>query len=95
MSLTAETVARHELVGLSVAVVAASNPDLVGIDGEVVMETTQTVGIEQNDRVLQVPKADATFVWTVPSGERVRTEGERLVGRPARRTEQRSDSPWR
>ena len=95
MSLTAETLTRHELVGLSVEVVAASNPDLVGIEGEVVTETTRTLGVERDARVLQVPKTDATFVWTLPSGERVRTDGARLVGRPARRTERRSDSRWR
>ena len=95
MTATAETLVRRELVGLAVEVVAASNPDLVGASGKVVMETTRTLGIEHDDRVLQVPKADATFEWTLPTGERVRTDGERLVGRPARRTEQRSDSTWR
>jgi len=95
MTVTAETLAQHELVGLEVEVVAASNPDLVGRAGEVVMETTRTLAIEHEGRVLQVPKADATFEWTLPSGERVRTDGERLVGRPARRTEHRSDSTWR
>ena len=93
--ITAETLARHELVGLEVAVVAASNPDLIGVDGAVVMETTRTLGIEREGRVLQVPKAEATFEWTLPSGEQVRVDGERLVGRPARRTETRGDSTWR
>lgn len=95
MTVTAETLTRHELAGLSVTVVAASNPDLVGIEGEVVMETTRTLGIETEGRVLQVPKEAATFEWTLPTGETVRTEGKRLVGRPARRTERRSDSTWR
>ena len=95
MTASATTLVREELVGLPVEVVAASNPDLVGIEGDVVMETTRTLGIEQDDRVLQVPKADATFEWTLSTGERVRTAGERLVGRPARRTEQRGDSTWR
>jgi len=94
VTLTAETLARHELVGLDVEVVAASNPDLLGTSGEAVMETTRTLGIEHEGRVLQVPKADATFEWTLPDGSRVRTDGERLVGRPARRTEQRGDSIW-
>jgi ribonuclease P protein subunit POP4 len=94
MTTTAETLVRDELVGLAVEVVAASNPDIVGVNGEVVMETTRTLGIESDGRVLQVPKADATFEWTL-DGERVRTAGERLVGRPARRTEQRGDSTWR
>jgi ribonuclease P protein subunit POP4 len=95
MTVTAETLVRDELVGLTVEIVAASNPDLVGASGEVVMETTRTLGIESNGRVRQVPKADATFEWTLPDGERVRTAGERLVGRPARRTETRGDSQWR
>lgn len=95
MTLTPETLARHELVGLDIEVVAASNPDLLGTSGEAVMETTRTLGIEHEERVLQVPKANATFEWTLPGGERVRTDGERLVGRPARRTEQRGDSIWR
>ena len=95
MTLTAETLTRHELVGLDVEVVAASNPDLLGTSGEAVMETTRTLGVERAGRVLQIPKADATFEWTLPNGERVRTDGERLVGRPARRTEQRGDSIWR
>jgi ribonuclease P protein subunit POP4 len=95
MALTAETVVRHELVGLGVAVVAASNPDLSGIEGEVVAETTRMLGIETGGRVVDVPKADATFEWRLPSGEQVRTDGEVLVARPARRTEQTGDSTWR
>ena len=95
MALTAETLAEHELVGLDVAVVAASNPDLLDVAGEAVTETTRMLGIETDGRVVHVPKADVTFEWTLPSGERVRTDGSELVARPARRTERRSDSTWR
>ena len=45
MAVTPASLVRHELVGLEVAVVAAPNPDLEGIQGEVVLETTKTVGI--------------------------------------------------
>lgn len=92
--MEAQTILRRELVGLDVTVVAATNPDLVGIEGEVVTETTHTLGIEAGDGGLQVPKADATFEWSLPSGT-VRTDGDRLVGRPARRTERRGDDTWR
>ena len=37
MPVTPATLVRHELVGLEVAVVAAPNPDLEGIQGEVVL----------------------------------------------------------
>jgi len=122
MPLTPETLPRHELVGLHVEVVSASNPDLVGIAGDVVTETTQTLGIERaedgsadgasghrprarsrsqtggNARVSHVPKADATFEFALPRGDTVEVvtvEGEKLVARPARRTEQTGDSKWR
>jgi ribonuclease P protein subunit POP4 len=91
---TPETVLRHELVGLDVEVVSASDPGLVGASGTVVGETTNTLGIEQSGRVSTVPKAVAAFAFDL-GGERVVVEGERLVARPARRTEQTGDSQWR
>jgi len=94
MPLTPETLPRHELVGLDCEVVSASNPDAVGISGTVVTETTQMLTIEGADRVWHVPKDSATFAFTV-SGQRVRVDGDRLVARPARRTENTGDSLWR
>lgn len=94
MAMTAETLSRHELVGLDVTVVSASNPDVIDLAGTVVTETTRTLGIEASDRVVHVPKDSATFEWALPSGERVRTAGEQLLARPARRTERTGDSKW-
>ncbi|WP_135535870.1 ribonuclease P protein component 1 [Halostella pelagica] len=69
MALTPETLPRHELNGLLVEVVDAANPDLVGIAGRVVIETTQTLHIESRDngasQVRQVPKQDSTFEFTL------------------------------
>jgi len=112
MPRTPETLAVHELVGSDIRVTAASNPDLVGIEGEVVVETTNTLHIERSDRARQarndvphgvragesrtkqVPKENATFAFSV-GGQTVSVDGERLVARPARRTEQTGDSQWR
>ncbi|MEF8826478.1 MAG: ribonuclease P protein subunit, partial [Halapricum sp.] len=95
---------------------------------EVVVETTNTLHVERDDRAWparndvprgvragqrgatrrefeavspprarekQVPKAAATFEFTLSDGQRVRVKGERLVARPARRTEHTGDSKWR
>jgi ribonuclease P protein subunit POP4 len=94
MAVTPETLTRHELVGLDVRVVSASNPDIIGLEGEVVSETRQMLGIENEGRVSHVSKDSATFEWTLPSGEVVETAGETLIARPARRTEQKGDSIW-
>ena len=116
MPVTPATLVRHELVGLEVAVVAAPNPDLEGIQGEVVLETTKTVGIceaprasesrtesggdsgaadDGSERVSHVPKDGTTFAFELPGGEVVEVEGRRLVGRPARRTENTGAHTWR
>jgi len=108
MPVTPASLVRHELVGLAVSVDAAANPDLLGIQGEVVLETTKTLGIaregdsgavdgdrDTGERVSHVPKDGTTFVFTLPSGEDVEVEGRRLVGRPARRTENTGAHTWR
>ncbi|MWG35137.1 ribonuclease P protein component 1 [Halomarina oriensis] len=112
--LTAETLPRHELVGLHVRVADSSDPTLVGCEGEVVSETTNTLVLEsvartsgqrQGSRSVRVPKAVATFEFRLDDVERRSTtddsdaeyvvvDGERLVARPARRTERTGDSRW-
>ncbi|WP_254545272.1 ribonuclease P protein component 1 [Halomarina pelagica] len=108
--LTAETLPRHELIGLRVRVVESTDPTLVGVEGEVVMETTNTLTVA-GARTVQVPKAVATFEFELDGAKRrsadhssgdeprddpeyVVVEGERLVARPARRTERTRGSQW-
>ncbi|WP_416840808.1 ribonuclease P protein component 1 [Haloferax sp. DFSO52] len=67
MPLTPETLTRHELNGLHVAVVAAANPDLVGIAGRIVVETMGTLMVDDGTRVRQVPKRGATFEFAIPN----------------------------
>ncbi|WP_436931618.1 ribonuclease P protein component 1 [Halosimplex halobium] len=92
MPLTPETLARHELVGLAARVRAGDNPDLLGIEGQVVAETTNTLGVEREgsesseradsgsaeraDRVATVPKAGTTFEFTLPAGAGDASAGE-------------------
>jgi len=82
MALTPETLTRHELIGLRVAVVDAPNPDLVGTCGRVVGETMRTLRVAGESasaatdgrdgdadgaaRVRQVPKRDSTLEFELP-----------------------------
>ncbi len=119
--ITAETLPRHELNGLQVRVVDADDPGIAGVEGRVVVETTETLHVEGRDgRVRQVPKRGSTLEFAIhepePSAapapvaaasgdggtattgddaEFVLVEGDRLVARPARRTERGGDSRWR
>ena len=100
--MTAATLARRELVGLAVTVEDASDPTHVGRTGRVVRETTNTLVLRggpgpigaSGGRTVQIPKQTATFVFETQEGSRVRIAGERLVSRPARRTETGGVSPW-
>jgi len=49
MALTPETLTRHELNGLRVAVADAPNPDLVGICGRVVAETMRMLHVDVSE----------------------------------------------
>jgi ribonuclease P protein subunit POP4 len=74
MPLTPETLTRHELNGLPVEVVDAANPDLVGIAGRVVVETMQTLQIDDGARVRQVPKRGTTFEFRLSTTDATETE---------------------
>jgi len=91
--MTPESLVRHELAGLDVAVEGSPNADLVGVAGRVVDETMRTLLVGTGEGVTQVPKADATFRFEL-SAATVVVDGERLVARPARRTETNGDSLW-
>jgi ribonuclease P protein subunit POP4 len=100
--LTPETLPRHELIGLQVRVVESNDSTLVGCEGKIVMETKNTLTIEEEEeiengtrmRTRQVPKAVATFEFALPDSESVTVTGERLLARPARRTERTGGSQW-
>ncbi len=119
MPLTPETLPRHELNDLRVRVVDAESDDYVGIAGQVVRETTNTLSIRGSgdDRVRQVPKSGTTFEFDLtdeaataregvgtdddPDRERagdsaahVTVDGDRLLSRPARRSETTGESVW-
>lgn len=69
MPLTPETLVRHELTGLPVRVVESDDAGRVGLEGRVVLETTNTLRIEQtrdgSTRVATVPKAGSTFEFAI------------------------------
>ena len=76
MPLTPETLTRHELNGLRAEVVDASNPDLVGVAGRVVVETMRTLHLDDGTRVRQVPKEGATFEFALPADGDARESGD-------------------
>ncbi|MCU4924715.1 ribonuclease P protein component 1 [Halobacteria archaeon AArc-dxtr1] len=69
MALTPETLSRHELNGLPVRVVESDDAGREGIEGRVVIETTNTLSIEIREdgssRVVMVPKSGSVFEFAI------------------------------
>lgn len=86
MGRNAENILVHELIGLRVRVVHASDPTLIGLEGRVVDETMHLLVIETERGERKVQKRVAVFEFTLPSGERVVVDGALLEHRPEERT---------
>ena len=82
MPITRQNVLAHELIGLQITVQASPDPGLNGFIGIVRDETRNTLLIEARNRLVRVPKSNALFVATLPTGESVPVQGPLLKHRP-------------
>ncbi len=82
MSINPHNLVRHELIGLPVKITDSADRTLIGIKGIVIDETYNTLRIEVNKKEKVIPKAISTFVFKIPSGEKVQVDGKLLVNRP-------------
>jgi ribonuclease P protein subunit POP4 len=80
-----ENILRHELIGLKATVERSSDSLLVGIRGQVVDETRNTVRLSTRKGVKVIPKEVAVFRFSLSDGSIVEVEGTRLIGRPENR----------
>jgi ribonuclease P protein subunit POP4 len=90
MRVTSRTLIRHELIGLTVEIANATNKALIGLSGLVVDESRNMLTIETKTGIRKIAKAGSTFMFMLPSGQRVMIEGGKLVGRPEERIRKRA-----
>ncbi len=79
---------KHELVGLRLRVVRASDGGMVGMEGIVVDETRETLVI--GDRRRTLPKRGNTFEFTLEDGATTVIEGDDIAYRPEDRVKRAS-----
>jgi ribonuclease P protein subunit POP4 len=77
--ITADNLARHELIGLKCKVIDAKNSSLIGIEGTVVDETRNMIIIKQ-EKEWKVPKKGALFQFMI--GKKIEISGKSLFGKP-------------
>jgi len=71
---------KHELIGLEVSIVSATDPSLVGVRGHVVDETRNLLVVESAGREKKVPKEGSRFRFEVQGG--VELDGTEILFRP-------------
>jgi len=87
-------IVQRELIGLNVKVVESSHPGHVGIEGEVLDETRNTILILHKNKKKSVIKNTSVFDFTMQDGTIVEIDGKVIVGRPEVRVKKRVRRLW-
>ena len=80
--ITAENLRLHELIGLHALVSESLSAPHKGLSGLVIDETKNTLVLRAGQSERVVPKKGRIFLFTLPSGEKARLSGDKIVFRP-------------
>jgi ribonuclease P protein subunit POP4 len=86
MTITAENVLTHEIIGLGARIVESTDPTLQAVSGTIVFETKNMLSIKVNSEVKQVPKKAAKKIRIETQSGVCFISGSSLTGRPEDRT---------
>jgi len=89
--ISPRNIIRHELIGLPVVVVKASNPRHRGIRGTIIDETKNIFKINTESGSKMIPKHLSTFRLLLPDGTTVDVNGSVLVMQPEKRVTLRTN----
>lgn len=83
----ARDIAKGEIIGRNVRVIASGDAGLVGLGGEVIDETLRTLVVRTDaGRRIRIGKVGQTFEFSDPSGATATMDGAAIEFRPAERT---------
>jgi ribonuclease P protein subunit POP4 len=80
--ITPQNIFRHEFIGLLVEVTKSNHNEFIGLKGIVIDETRNTIKIDTGSIEKIIPKASVTFLFELPTNEKVSIEGKVIVARP-------------
>jgi ribonuclease P protein subunit POP4 len=83
--ITRKNLLYSSFIGLEVEVVKSSQRKMAGLHGKVVDETKNLIVVGAGGRDVKVPKASATFRFTLENGEKEDVEGSGIAFRPHER----------
>ena len=83
--ITADTISRHEFIGLQTQIINSSNPqEVIGLNGTVINETKSMFTINTQKGVKNIPKLTSDWKFSIQGKEMV-VQGSKIVKRPFER----------
>lgn len=83
--ISEKNIIRHELIGLNVEIADSFNKIQIGKKGLVVDETKNLLVIETWKGTKKIQKRGTKFIFTIPSGKKIKVDGSIIVKRPEER----------
>jgi len=82
--ITADTIARHEFIGLDTKIINSSNLEVVGLNGTVINETKSMFTINTEKGRKMIPKSTNDWGFTI-NGKNMTVKGSTITKRPFER----------
>jgi ribonuclease P protein subunit POP4 len=82
--MTADTISRHEFIGLDTKIINSSNSQVVGLNGTIINETKSMFTINTEKGMKIIPKSINDWEFTI-KGKNMTVKGSTIVKRPFER----------
>ena len=82
--ITADTISRHELIGLDTEILKSNNSQVVGLNGRIINETKSMFTINTKKGMKMIPKLVNDWRFSI-NGKNLTVKGSSIAKRPFER----------
>ena len=82
--ITADTITRHEFIGLDTQIVKSSNQQVIGLNGTIINETKSMFTINTKKGIKNIAKSTSDWKFSI-SGQSTTVNGSKIAKRPFER----------
>ncbi len=82
--ITADTISRHELIGLDTEILKSNNSQVVGLNGRIINETKSMFTINTKKGMKMIPKLTNDWGFSI-NGKKLTVKGTSIAKRPYER----------
>ena len=82
--ITADTISRHEFIGLKTQIINSSNQQVIGLNGTIINETKSMFTINTQKGIKNIPKSTNEWKFSIQGKESI-VDGSKIAKRPFER----------